>query len=322
MSSGRIACRCIGVGGARCRQARGDQCATARHAGSRQAGFGRGNRHRNRTRNPPSSPCSRTVRQAPAIPRPPPGRTWSCASKGGGWAVCEAARPGSRAAADTRVTNRSQPSSSGTGRTPALVMLLPRCDAAAAARGACTRSVGSLDRRLLPYKVFPGSRAAVVVLRRVDVIWKGPGAGAGRQGIREPGLRHCPVSVDLRMRCDTRCTQRDDLGGIQDSQAASRYEAVSEIVALHQTRPPACLGSSEIRDRLLPDFAARLAPRSDRNLPPRYVCAEVTLDGKERIAARSRGADIPLDPTMFLMSIAASSRYREIEWPIPEDEMG
>ena len=130
---------------------------SARHAGSRQADTGRGNRRRSRSRNLPLTPCSRTVRQAPAMPRPPPDTTRSCASKGGGWAVSAAARSGSRAAADIRATSRSRPSSPGTGRTPALAMPSTRCDAAAAARGVSGRSADSLDRcRRLPCGISPG----------------------------------------------------------------------------------------------------------------------------------------------------------------------
>ena len=135
--------------------------------------------------------CSRTVRQAPTKPRPRPGRIESCASKGGGLAVCAAARSGSRAAADTRATLRSRPSSLVTGRTPAFAMSLPRCDAAAAARGASRGSAGYLDRcRRLSRGISYGSRAKARGLRDSRIALSGNcGPPLRRRAREKPGCR-------------------------------------------------------------------------------------------------------------------------------------
>ena len=132
-----------------------------------------------------------TVRQAPARSRPPPGRTANCASKGGGLAVCVAARSESRAAADTRATLRSRPSSPGTGRTPAFVTSLPRCDAAAAARPgdplALLNRTGADGRDLNPVlslegpcsatELHPHGVRAVADAAQVKRIFSGTGRG-------------------------------------------------------------------------------------------------------------------------------------------------
>ena len=161
-----------------CRQAQGGPCATARHGGFRQAGSDRGNRHGNRSRSPPSSRCSRTVLQVPAMPRPPPGRTVSCASKGGGWAAYAAARSGSRAAADIRATADSMEARTANMRRHgfAVELLTPSPAGAGSARCGirqvpmgCRTYVVVVDRPLKKPSAIVGSRDQP----RRAVMWDG-----------------------------------------------------------------------------------------------------------------------------------------------------